>query len=213
MTLRSSSVEAGKRTDTAAREAVDTSTFAEFSKDREMTLRSSSVEAGKRTDTAAREAVDTSTSADSPESGEMVRLPLQEWKGSDDSLPAIKGHVKLVGITPRIIRFRDAPAYCGMDRNLFNRKVRPHIREVLIGTQGIGFPREDLDAWIDDFLAAHAKRPAYRGTDTWDEKGHPDSFSAERRRSGISTRSSKGGEFERALEQLTCKKPRRSSRS
>ena len=28
-------------------------------------------------------------------------------------------------IQPRLIRLRDAPAYLGMDRNRFNREVRP----------------------------------------------------------------------------------------
>ena len=40
-------------------------------------------------------------------------------------------------IAPRVIRFRDAPAYLGMDRNRFNAEVRPHLTEVPIGTQGI----------------------------------------------------------------------------
>jgi len=28
---------------------------------------------------------------------------------------------------PRIIRFKDAPRYLGMDRNRFNAEVRPHF--------------------------------------------------------------------------------------
>ena len=42
---------------------------------------------------------------------------------------------------PRIIRFRDAPAYLGMDRNRFNAEVRPHVTEIPIGKQGVGFDR------------------------------------------------------------------------
>jgi hypothetical protein len=30
-------------------------------------------------------------------------------------------------ILPRFIRYRDAPAYLGMDRNRFNAEVRPYI--------------------------------------------------------------------------------------
>ena len=39
-------------------------------------------------------------------------------------------------ITPRLIRFRDAPRYLGMDRNRFNAEVRPYLVEIRIGRQG-----------------------------------------------------------------------------
>ena len=42
-------------------------------------------------------------------------------------------------LLPRIIRFRDAPFYLGMDRNRFNREVRPQLTQIPIGKQGIGF--------------------------------------------------------------------------
>ncbi len=41
----------------------------------------------------------------------------------------------------RIIRLRDAPKYCGMDRNRFNAEVRSHLTEIPIGKQGVGFDR------------------------------------------------------------------------
>jgi hypothetical protein len=41
--------------------------------------------------------------------------------------------------SPRFIRFRHAPAYLGMDRNRFNREVRPEVREIPIGDRGIAF--------------------------------------------------------------------------
>jgi hypothetical protein len=40
-------------------------------------------------------------------------------------------------LLPRIIRFRDAARYVGMDRNRFNSEVRPHLTEIPIGKQGI----------------------------------------------------------------------------
>ena len=40
-------------------------------------------------------------------------------------------------ITPRLIRFRDAPRYLGMDRNRFNAEVRPYLIEIRIGRQAI----------------------------------------------------------------------------
>ena len=54
-------------------------------------------------------------------------------------------------VQPRIIRFRDAPTYLGMDRNRFNAEVRPYLTEIPIGTQGIGFDRLELDAWVDNY--------------------------------------------------------------
>ena len=57
---------------------------------------------------------------------------------------------------PRILRFRDAPSYLGMDRNRFNAQVRPCVTEIPIGKQGIGFDRLELDAWVDDY--SHPQR-------------------------------------------------------
>jgi hypothetical protein len=54
-------------------------------------------------------------------------------------------------LMPRFIRMRDAPSYLGMDRNRFNRDVRPLIASIPIGTQGIAFDRLDLDSWADDY--------------------------------------------------------------
>ena len=79
---------------------------------------------------------------------------------------------------PRIIRFRDAPAYLGMDRNRFNAEVRPYLTEVPIGAQGIGFDRLELDAWVDDYIARNG-RPARKGANAWD---------AEERRASVSKR-------------------------
>lgn len=53
-------------------------------------------------------------------------------------------------MTPRLIRFKDAPRYLGMDRHCFNREVRPYIVEIRIGKQGIAFDKVDLDDWISE---------------------------------------------------------------
>lgn len=66
-----------------------------------------------------------------------------------------------VMLQPRVIRFRDAPGYLGMDRNRFNREVRPNVHEIRIGKQGIGFDRLDLDAWFDDYMSRN-ERPDNR---------------------------------------------------
>ena len=51
-------------------------------------------------------------------------------------------------MTPRLIRFKDAPRYLGMDRHCFNREVRPYVVEIRIGKQGIAFDKDDLDDWV-----------------------------------------------------------------
>jgi hypothetical protein len=57
-------------------------------------------------------------------------------------------------LLPRFIRMRDAPAYLGMDKNRFNRDVRPQLAAIPIGTQGIAFDRLDLDSWPTTIRAA-----------------------------------------------------------
>lgn len=57
-------------------------------------------------------------------------------------------------LLPRLVRFRDAPFYLGMDRNRFNGEVRPQIKEIPIGTQGIAFDRLELDAWVSNIGSA-----------------------------------------------------------
>jgi hypothetical protein len=106
-------------------------------------------------------------------------------------------------ILPRIIRFRDAPRYLGMDRNRFNAEVRPHLTEVPIGKQGVGFDRLELDRWIEDYIARNG-RPSRKGDTTWDAREYPASSGGAV--SGTSTNASAGGEFARALEQLTSRK-------
>ena len=112
-------------------------------------------------------------------------------------------------LLPRIIRFRDAPQYLGMDRNRFNAEARPYLTEIPIGSQGIGFDRLELDAWVDDYIARNG-RPAQKGVKPWDAKEYP--VSSRGKGSGISTNASAGGEFARVLEQLTSRKQKGSSR-
>ena len=62
-------------------------------------------------------------------------------------------------LSPRLVRFRDAPGYLGMDRNRFNREVRPRLITIPIGRQGIAFDRLELDAWVDDYVSCNGRRP------------------------------------------------------
>ena len=107
------------------------------------------------------------------------------------------------------IRFRDAPRYLGMDRNRFNAEVRPYLTEIPIGKQGIGFDRLELDAWVDDYKSRNG-RPARKGDKTWDANEYPASSCGPG--SGTSTSASSGGEFARALAQLSSKKRNGTSR-
>jgi len=114
-----------------------------------------------------------------------------------------------LSLQPRIVRFRDAPAYLGMDRNRFNSEVRPHLTEIPIGIQGIGFDRLELDAWVDDYKSRNG-RPTRKGVKSWDASEYPASSSGPV--SGMSTNASAGGEFAKALEHLTSKKRKDISR-
>jgi len=112
-------------------------------------------------------------------------------------------------VLPRIVRFRDAPSYVGMDRNRFNAKVRPNLTEIPIGRQGIGFDRLELDAWVDDYKFRNG-RPARKGAISWDANEYPASSCGPE--SGMSTNASAGGEFAKALERLTSKRRNATSR-
>jgi hypothetical protein len=70
-------------------------------------------------------------------------------------------------LLPRLVRLRDAPDYLGMDRNRFNREVRPFLTTVPIGRQGIAFDRLELDAWVDDYVSCNG-RPAAGRRKPWD---------------------------------------------
>ena len=81
--------------------------------------------------------------------------------------------VNQVQILPRFIRFRDAPKYLGMDRNRFNKEVRPFIKEIPIGTQGIAFDRVDLDAWADYYKESKGRSVSNGRLDLWDARKTP----------------------------------------
>jgi hypothetical protein len=113
-------------------------------------------------------------------------------------------------LVPRVIRYKDAPGYLGMDRNRFNKEVRPDLVEFPIGKQGIGFDRLDLDAWFDAYKERNGRPgPHQRGDEPWHAKKHQDSSSEAV--AGTSTKSSTGGEFAKALAQITSTKQKKSS--
>ena len=107
-------------------------------------------------------------------------------------------------ILPRLIRYRDAPAYLGMDRNRFSREVRPFIVEIPIGKQGIAFDRLDLDSWVDQYKSRNGRPIRKTGELLWDEE-KAQGFAIETG-SGISTNRSSEQRFAKALEQATSKR-------
>jgi hypothetical protein len=103
-------------------------------------------------------------------------------------------------LLPRLLRFRDAPRYLGMDRNRFNAEVRPYITNIPIGRQGIAFDRLELDAWADQYKSRNG-RPAERRT-SWDAEDHR--ASTNEAASGGSTKASKDmEEWQKAVARVT----------
>ena len=111
-------------------------------------------------------------------------------------------------LLPRLIRFRDAPFYLGMDRNRFNREVRPFITNIRIGKQGIAFDRHELDAWADDYITRNG-RPNPNGEYRWDAKNSLVSSNA--KAFGTSINASAGDVFAEALKQIRLAKRSRFS--
>lgn len=102
-------------------------------------------------------------------------------------------------LLPRLIRFRDAPEYLGMDRNRFNSQVRPYVIEIPIGTQGIAFDRLDLDAWVEDYKSRSGRLTGTnsRSMELWDAKERQASL--KEAKSGILKSKSSEAAFEKAL--------------
>lgn len=118
---------------------------------------------------------------------------------------------------PRFIRAKDAPAYLGMCRDEFNKTVRPHVSEFPIGKQGVGFDRNELDAWADAYIErASIEKPGAGGKNLsrserqgngalpWQKPSQGSRSS--RTASGKSTKSTEENEFKRALALVTGKR-------
>jgi len=129
------------------------------------------------------------------------------------ALPAQSGRLsKSFLFLPRFIRLRDAPSYLGMDKNRFNRDVRPLVAVIPMGTQGIAFDRLDLDAWADDYKSRNGHPAAQPEREKlWETKERR--VSPNGAGSGTSISSSEEHAFAKALEQATSGKPKSTSRS
>ncbi len=72
----------------------------------------------------------------------------------------------------RFYRRRDAPLYLGMDRNRFDKEVRPFLTEIPIGKQGIAFDRLEMDVFADDYKSRNGRPPSKEAI--WHKKNHQD---------------------------------------
>jgi hypothetical protein len=109
-------------------------------------------------------------------------------------------------VLPRFIRYRDAPAYLGMDRNRFNEEVRAFLTVIPIGKQGIAFDRLDLDAWADDYIQRNG-RPSTQavGGTLWDANARQD-FGNGVNAGTLKSKSKDTDDFSKALAQIASKK-------
>jgi hypothetical protein len=110
-----------------------------------------------------------------------------------------------IALVPRFIRLRDAPRYLGMDKNRFNREVRPFVTVIRIGSQGIAFDRIDLDAWADQHESRNGCPAAQsERRKLWDETSTGEcQDSSSVAESGTSTKSYTARTFAKALTQAT----------
>jgi hypothetical protein len=101
---------------------------------------------------------------------------------------------------PRFIRLRDAPQYFGMDKNRFNREVRPFLTEIPIGRQGRAFDRLEMEAAAEQYKSRNG-RPAANSVRRrrWDDIDRPASPCVVG--SGISTSKLEELAFEKAVKQ------------
>nr|WP_242070578.1 hypothetical protein [Pseudomonas mohnii] len=119
-------------------------------------------------------------------------------------------------ILPRFIRAKQAPAYLGMCRAVFDAQVRPYVHEFPIGERGVGFDRQELDDWATAHVQAKAidKKGASEQQLPRSERQKGDKSWRENRSQafpkgkdfGISTRRSTAKDFTNLLAQLTGKK-------
>jgi predicted DNA-binding transcriptional regulator AlpA len=105
---------------------------------------------------------------------------------------------------PRLIRLRDAANYLGMDRNRFNKEVRPFLITLKIGQQGIAFDRKDLDQWANEFKK-HQGQPA-QCTLRW--QSHEIKSILKEKKQAMQSKKSIDEEFQQLTDQLLRKKNR-----
>ena len=109
-------------------------------------------------------------------------------------------------LMPRLIRLRDAPYFFGMDKNRFNREVRPLLTEIRIGKQGRAFDRLEMEAAAEDYKARNGRPTANLERRTLWDKANRQALSSVVG-SGTSIKTSSERAFAKALERAISRKP------
>jgi hypothetical protein len=94
-----------------------------------------------------------------------------------------------------------------MDKNRFNREIRPRLTEIRIGRQGRAFDRLEMETTAEEYRSRNG-RPAAARSKPWDTMERECRDSNDVAESGTSTRSSTERAFARALAQATARKPK-----
>ena len=83
-----------------------------------------------------------------------------------DDIPS----VPFLSFSPRLLRPHLAAAYLGMNKNNFNRLVRPSVRAIPLGKRAIAFDRLELDAWTEEYCRRNGRPAREEGRLCRDEK-------------------------------------------
>ncbi len=113
-------------------------------------------------------------------------------------------------IPPKVIRLKDAPRYLGMNKNRFNKDIKPIMPIVRIGARGIGFDRLDLDQWVEDTKQRN-ECPVLPRRTVWDKKAKKCQAWSNGAKSGTLTKWSTDSAFAKALERLNSQKQKGTS--
>ena len=126
--------------------------------------------------------------------------------GSCASVTAKPAPLSSTHLLPRFVRFRDAPRFFGMDKNRFNREIRPHLTEILSGRQGMAFDRLEMEASAEEYRSRNG-RPAAAKSKPWDKSEGECQDSSDAVECGTSTSLSTEHAFAKALAHATARKP------
>lgn len=111
-----------------------------------------------------------------------------------------------IAFPPRVMRPKYASYYLGVDKNRFNTEIRPHLRVIAIGKQGIAFDKVDLDKYVDENMKGVGKPGSQlkEEENLW-QRSQQVSRKEKVAISGASTKSSREKDFTKALEQVASK--------
>ena len=68
-------------------------------------------------------------------------------------------HAWPYAVLPRFLRPRIAAAYLAMNKNSFNRLVRPMVHAMPLGKRAIAYDRLELDVWVEEYCRCNGRPP------------------------------------------------------